>query len=73
MYFELFQSAPRTAAGAGVSAFHFAKNANVVAPFPRILPAVGDAYGREFLTLQQQPAKRECCFEGRWLKFTLLI
>lgn len=55
MYFDLFQSAPGTAAGAGVSALDFAKHATVVAPFHRLLPAVGDAYGREFLTLQLQP------------------
>lgn len=38
-----------------MSALDFAKHATVVAPFHRLLPAVGDAYGREFLTLQLQP------------------
>lgn len=47
MFLPFFQSA-ETAAGAGVPAFLFVNPANVVAPFPRLLPADGDAYGGEF-------------------------
>jgi len=55
-FLPFFQSA-ETTADAGVSAFLFVNPANAVVPFPRLLPADGDAYGREFLTLQLKSAK----------------